>query len=100
MFLAERYADALVAYEEGQRRDPQQNRRQACRLAVVRFANGDPAGAERDLWHGVNAAPPYEREDLLLEAYEVAHALLTRHPALEPHRPFLDRIGAEITKSE
>ena len=48
----------------------------------------------------VSAAPPDERQDLLLEAYEVTHALLTRHPALEPQRPFLDRIGAEITKSE
>ena len=28
------------------------------------------------------------------------NALLTRHPALAPHRPFLDRIGAEIAKSE
>ena len=31
------YADALAAYEEGQRRDPQQNRRQACRLAMMRL---------------------------------------------------------------
>jgi tetratricopeptide (TPR) repeat protein len=100
LFLAGRYGEALAAYEEGQRRDPQRNRRQGCRLAVVRFANGDAAGAERDLWHAVGAAPPDEREDLLLEAYEAAHALLTREPALEPHRPFLDRIGAEITKSE
>ena len=100
LFLAGRYGEALAAYEEGQRRDPQQNRRQACRLAVVRFANGDAAGAARDLWRAVAAAPADEREDLLLEAYEAAHALLTQHPALEPHRPFLDRIGAEIAKSE
>jgi len=80
--------------------DPQQNRRQGCRLAVVRFANGDAAGAERDLWQNANGAPPDEREDLLLEAYEIAHALLIQHPALEPHRAFLDRLGAEIAKSE
>jgi hypothetical protein len=67
---------------------------------VVRFAVGDAAGAERELWRAVGAAPPDEREDLLLEAYEAVQALLTRHPALEPHRPFLDRIGAEIVKSE
>jgi hypothetical protein len=66
----------------------------------VRFANGDAAGAARDLWRAVDAAPADERQDLLLEAYEVAHALLTRHPALEPQRPLLDRIGAEIAKSE
>jgi tetratricopeptide (TPR) repeat protein len=100
LFLAGRYADALHAYEEGQRRDPQQNRRQGCRLAIVRLANGDAAGAERDLWQHANAAPPDEREDLLLEAYEIAHALLTRHPALDAHRALLDRIGAEIAKSE
>jgi tetratricopeptide (TPR) repeat protein len=100
LFLAGKYRDALAAYEEGQRRDPQQNRRQGCRLAVVRFANGDGPGAERDFWRCASGAPDDEREALLLEAYETAHALLTQHPALEPHRSFLDRIGAEITKSE
>jgi tetratricopeptide (TPR) repeat protein len=100
LFLAGRYRDALAAYEEGQRRDPQQNRRQGCRLAVVRFANGDGPGAERDFWRCADEAPADEREDLLLEAYETAHALLVQHPALEAHRPFLDRIGAEIAKSE
>jgi tetratricopeptide (TPR) repeat protein len=100
LFLAQRYRDALDAYEEGQRRDPEKNRRQGCRLAVMRFANGDAAGAERDLWAFVNAAPADEREDLLLESYEIAHALLEQNPGLEPHRPFLSRIGAEIAKSE
>jgi cytochrome c-type biogenesis protein CcmH/NrfG len=100
LFLAGRYGEALAAYEDGQRRDPQRNRRQACRLAVMRFANGDAAGAERDLWRALADAPPDEREDLLLETYEIAQALLTRHPALEPQRPFLDRLGAEIAKSE
>ena len=66
----------------------------------MRLANGDAAGAERDLWRFADAAPAEEREDLLLEAYEIAHALLTRQPALDAHRPFLDRIGAEIAKSE
>jgi tetratricopeptide (TPR) repeat protein len=100
LLLAGRYAEALAAYEEGQRRDPQQNARQGCRLAIVRFANGDVDGAERDLRRFANAAPAEEREDLLLEAYEVAHALLTQHPALASQQPFLDRLGAEITKSE
>jgi len=100
LFLAGRYRDALVAYEEGQRRDPQQNRRQGCRLAVVRFAIGDAAGAERDLWRCADAAPPDEREDLLLEVYEIAHALLAQHPALGAQRSFLERIGAELAKSE
>jgi len=100
LFLDGKYPAALDAYEEGRRRDPQRNRRQGCRLAVVRFANGDAAGAERDLWTCANAAPPDERADLLLEAYEIAHALLAGNAALEPQRPFLDRIGAEIAKSE
>jgi tetratricopeptide (TPR) repeat protein len=100
MFLAGRYAEALAAYEEGQGRDPQQNRRQGCRLAIVRFANGDVDGAERDLRRFADAAPADEREDLLLEAYEIAHALLTQHPGLAAQQPFLDRLGAEITKSE
>ena len=100
LFLSGRYPEALAAYEEGQRRDPAQNRRQGCRLAIVRLATGDAAGAERDLWRFADAAPAEERADLLLEAYEIAHALLTRQPALEAHRSFLDRIGAEIAKSE
>ncbi len=100
LFLGGRFADALAAYEEGQQRDPEKNCRQGCRLAVVRFANGDAAGAERDLWRCANTAPPDEREDLLLEAYEIVHALLSQHAALSAHRPFLDRIGAEIAKSE
>ncbi len=100
LFLGGHYARALVAYEEGQRRDPEQNRRQACRLALVRFANGDVAGAERDFWRVAGAAAPDEREDLLLEAYETAGALMAQHPALAKHQSFLDRIGAEIAESE
>jgi tetratricopeptide (TPR) repeat protein len=103
LFLAGRYADALRSYEEGQRRDPENSRRQGCRLAVVRLANGDPAGAERDLRRIADAAPPDEREDLLLEAYEIAHALLAHDPARAAdaaHQAFLARLGSQITKSE
>jgi tetratricopeptide (TPR) repeat protein len=100
LFLAGRYAEAVRAYEEGQRRDPEPSRRQGCRLAVVRLATGDAAGAERDLWRAANDAPPDEREDLLLEAYEILLALIARHPELSTHQPLVDRIGAEIIKSE
>ncbi len=96
LFLAGHYRQALAAYEEGQRRDPEQNRRQGCRLAVMRFANGDPAGAERDLRRFANSAPPEEREDLLVEAYEIAAAVVARHPELDPAGTFLTAIGREI----
>jgi hypothetical protein len=70
-------------------------------MALARLACGDSAGAERDLWASANAAPPEEREDLLLEAYEVAHAWLAQHPerASAASRAFVDRVGAEIIKS-
>jgi tetratricopeptide (TPR) repeat protein len=102
LFLAGRYGDALRAYEEGHRLDPQKNRRQACRMAVARLACGDRAGAERDLWNAANTAPPEEREDLPLEAYEVAVAWQQHHPerADAGSRAFLDRLGSEIIKSE
>jgi tetratricopeptide (TPR) repeat protein len=100
LFLAGRYQQALDAYEEGLRRDPQQNIRQGCRLALARFATGDADVSERELWRLVNAAPGDERGDLLLEAYEVVHALISAHPALAADGGFLDRLGAEVSKSE
>jgi tetratricopeptide (TPR) repeat protein len=100
LFLAGQFGAALAAYEEGQRRDPEKNRRQGCRLAVMRFANGDAAGAERDLWQFANRAPAGERGDLLLEAYEIAQALLAQHPELGAHRHFVDRIGEAIARND
>ncbi len=100
LFLAGQFGAALAAYEEGQRRDAEKNRRQGCRLAIVRFANGDAAGAERDLWQCANQAPAAEREDLLLEAYEIAQALLAQHPELGAHRHFVERIGEAIVRND
>jgi tetratricopeptide (TPR) repeat protein len=103
LFLNGRYPQALAAYEEGRRRDPEQSRRQGCRLAVMRLANGDLAGAERDLWRYAGAAPADEREDLLLEAYESVQALIAHDPARAAdaaHAAFLDRLGWQIAKSE
>lgn len=96
-FLRRDYAGALRAYEEGQRRDPEKNRRQGCRLALVRFASGDVNGANRDLWRFADAAPAEEREDLLLEAYETAQALVRADPDLVSQQAFLARIAAELT---
>src|SRR5262245_2362232 len=97
-FLRGDYAGALKAYEEGQRRDPEKNRRQGCRLAMVRFALEDVDGAERDLWRFADQAASEEREDLLLEAYEIAQALVSAHPALASRRRFVDRIAAELSR--
>src|SRR5262249_25240022 len=97
-FLRGDYAGALKAYEEGQRRDPERNRRQGCRLALVRFALGDIDGAERDLWRFAAQAPQDEREDLLLEAYELAQALVRTHPSLTSMQRFIDRTTAELTR--
>jgi tetratricopeptide (TPR) repeat protein len=97
-FLRGDYAGALTAYEEGQRRDPEKNRRQGCRLALVRFASGDLDGAERDLWRFADQAPQDEREDLLLEAYEIAQALTRTHRSLTSMQRFIDRIAAELTR--
>jgi tetratricopeptide (TPR) repeat protein len=96
-FLRRDFQGALASYEEGQRRDPQKNRRQGCRLAIVRLANGDVEGAERDLWHFADQAPPEEREDLLLEAYEIGQALLTKAPEIKAHRLFLERIATALS---
>ena len=96
-FLRGDYEGALGAYEEGQRRDPEKNRRQGCRLAMVRFALGDVERAEGDLWRVADQAPPDEREDLLLEAFEIAQALVGAHPALMAGSAFIDRIAAELT---
>jgi tetratricopeptide (TPR) repeat protein len=89
------YKGALIAYEEGQRRDPEKNRRQGCRLAVVRFANGDIDRADRELFRSAEGAPAEEREDLLLEAFEIVQAVLQARPELAGTR-FLERIRAKI----
>jgi tetratricopeptide (TPR) repeat protein len=99
LFLSGRYRAALEAYEEGQRRDPEKNRRQGCRLAIVRLANGDVEGAERDLSRFMADAPPHEREDLLLEAYEIARAVIGAVPASAVHQRFLGRIATRIMEA-
>ncbi len=96
LFLSGRFEDSLEAYLEGQRRDPDGNLRQACRLAMVRFAAGDLDGADRDLWRAADAASPEEREELLLEAYSIGKAVLDAAPAPGPRQGFLDRLAAAI----
>jgi tetratricopeptide (TPR) repeat protein len=95
-FLRGDYVGALAAYENGQARDVSRNRRQAARLALVRFANHDVVRAERELWQSVDAAAPDERRELLQEAYEITVALMTAHPALAEHKAFLDRISRQL----
>jgi len=103
LFLAGKYAAALRAYEDGWRLDPEKNRRQGCRLAMMRLATGDVGGAERSLYEVAGGAPAEEREDLLLESYEIAHALIANEPARAGDaalQQFLQRLGSEIVKSE
>ena len=64
---------------------------------MVRFALNDVDGAERALWRFADQAPPDEREDLLLEAYEIAQALIRVHPELMSRRRFVDRMASELT---
>jgi tetratricopeptide (TPR) repeat protein len=95
LFIKGDFAGAIRAYEEGQRRDQLQNARQACRLAMVRFASGDVDRAERELRvHVDSAADRGEREDLLAEAYETASMLVRARPELAAHKAFVDRIAA------
>jgi hypothetical protein len=67
---------------------------------MSRLAAGDAARGEQELWAAVNRAAPADREDLLLEAYEIAHALVTAHPEAPPDPAFIERLAGEITKSE
>ncbi len=75
----------------------------SARAAGWRWRGSRPATSkarEREFWRLANASPGEERSDLLLEAYEVVHALIAEDPARAAHRGILDRLGAEITKSE
>jgi tetratricopeptide (TPR) repeat protein len=94
LFLLGRYDEALAAYEEGLRRDPTTNRRQGCRLGLVRFAAGDPDGALADLERFTAGASDEERLDLWTEAYEIVTALRRHHPGL----PGGDRLEARISR--
>lgn len=96
LFLQGRYQAALSAYVEGQQRDPEKNARQACRLAVVRLAAGDPEGACRDLERHVANLPPDARRDVLVEAQEILWALLTDPPSLPGWRTVADYVKAEL----
>jgi hypothetical protein len=66
------------------------------RNSYVRLANDDIQGAERDLWHFADQAPPEEREDLLLEAYDITEALIRHAPDSAEIRAFLARIAREL----
>lgn len=96
LFLQGRYQAALSAYVEGQRRDPERNARQACRLAVVRLAAGDAEGALRDLRQHLPRVPREQKREILAEAQEILWALLTDQPALAGWRQVADVVKAEL----
>jgi tetratricopeptide (TPR) repeat protein len=97
LFLQGRYQAALSAYAEGQRRDPEKNARQACRLAVVRLAAGDPDGALRDLQRCTANVARDEKREILAEAQEILWALLTDQPALAGWRRVADVVAKELS---
>ena len=99
LFLQGRYQAALAAYAEGQRRDPDKNPRQACRLAVVKLAAGDPDGALRDMHTHTARVPREQKREILLEAQEILWALLTDQPALAGWRQLADAVKAELLRS-
>ncbi|MGH8188596.1 MAG: tetratricopeptide repeat protein, partial [Steroidobacteraceae bacterium] len=96
LFLQGRYQAALSAYTEGQRRDPEKNARQACRLAVVRLAAGDPEGSLRDLQRCTTSLPGDQKREILAEAQEILWALLTDQPALPGWRKVADAVKSEL----
>lgn len=98
LFLQGRYQAALSAYVEGQRRDPERNARQACRLAVVRLAAGDAEGALRDLQRHTAGLRGDQKREVLAEAQEILWALLTDQPALPGWRRVADVVKAELER--
>ena len=98
LFLQGRYQAALSAYVEGQRRDPEKNARQACRLAVVRLAAGDAQSSLRDLQRSTAALPPDQKRDILAEAQEILWALLTDQPALAGWKQVADFVKVELDR--
>ena len=96
LFLSGRFQESLEAYLEGQRRDPE-------REPAAGLPPGDgPVRGRRPRGRGPGpvargrCGAPEEREDLLLEAYEIAKAVLDAAPAPGPRQVFLDRLAAAI----
>ena len=96
LLLAGRFDESVAAYESGQALDATTNRRQACRLAMARFAAGDLRGAHRELWQAANQAEGDERTDLLLEACEIGQAVLPAHRAPAAAAAFLDEVATAL----
>ena len=77
LLLQGRFAEARDAYAEGQRRDPQKNLVQACRLAVARAAAGETDRAITELDAIADALPEDRRADVLGEAETTLEAILS-----------------------
>jgi tetratricopeptide (TPR) repeat protein len=96
LFLQGRYQAALSAYVEGQRRDPDKNPRQACRLAVVRLAAGDIEGSLRDLRQVAMTTAGDQKREIFAEAQEILWALLTDRPGLAGWKQVSDVVKVEV----
>jgi len=98
LFLQGRYQAAVSAYAEGQRRDPERNARQACRLAIVRLAAGDPTGSLNDLQRCVVGVPNDQKREILAEAQEILWALLTHRPDMAGWKQVSDVVKSELER--
>jgi len=96
LFLQGRYHEALSAYVEGQKRDPERNPVQASRLALCRLASGDAAGALADLQRATQPLPREYRQQLLADTNTIAWALLTHRPDLPGWKQINDWLMGEL----
>lgn len=94
LFLQGKFEEAVSAYTEGQRRDPQRNPIQASRLALSRLAAGDPVAALDEMRAALSSATPDRRADILMEAHEILGALVTLRGDLDGAAELAALLGA------
>jgi tetratricopeptide (TPR) repeat protein len=96
LFLQGRFQAALLAYAEGQARDPEKNPVQASRLALCQVATGDPAGALSELQRATSGLPRAYREQLLGDTSAILWALVTQHPEVTAWQPVHEWLTKEL----
>jgi tetratricopeptide (TPR) repeat protein len=96
LFLQGRFHAALLAYAEGQSRDPDRNPVQATRLALCKVATGDAAGALRELQRATAGLPREYRQQLLGDTSAILWALVTQHPDVQGWQPIHEWLAQEL----